>query len=71
MEESIHIGFAVLQRDIASELAILHKVKLDKVLSDEEKQKEAGFLKDLDDVSKRIGKEVEYIEKIEKEEQQY
>ena len=63
-EESIRIGFAVLQNDIASELVVLHKAKFVKSLSDEEKAKEARLLKDFDDISNSIGREMEYIEKI-------
>lgn len=66
VEESIRIGFAVLQRDIGAELAILHKLKSTEGLSNEEKDKELELLKDLDDVSRRIGRELEYI-KIEEE----
>ncbi|HBG68886.1 hypothetical protein A2W67_02755 [Candidatus Nomurabacteria bacterium RIFCSPLOWO2_02_40_28] len=70
VEESIRIGFAVLQRDIADELIVLHRAKSVETFSDQEREKEAQLLRDLDDISKRIGREVEYIEKIEREEQQ-
>lgn len=69
VEEYIHVGFVLLEHDIAEQLAILHKAKSNQTFSDEERQKEAQLLKDLDDVNKRIGREVEYIEKIEQEEQ--
>jgi cell division protein FtsL len=70
-EESIRMGFAVLQNDIESELNVLHKNKSSEVMSDEEKAKEARLLKDFDDVSSRVGRELAYIRKIEEEEQNY
>ena len=65
VEESIRFGFAVLQRDVASELTVLHNMKPTIALSDAEKEKETQLLRDLDDISNRIGREVRYIEKIE------
>lgn len=69
VEEFVRVGFAMLGRDIAGELAILHKAKSNQTFSDEERQKESELLKDLDDISSRLGREIEYIEKIEEEEQ--
>ena len=57
-EESIRRGFAVLRRDIEAELAVIRQAKLSLVLSAEEKNKEAQLLSDLDDVQKRLGKEI-------------
>lgn len=61
-EESIRRGFAVLRRDIQTELEIIRKAKLSKELSIEEKTKEEQLLKDLDWVQGYIGKEVWDIE---------
>jgi len=62
-EESIKRGFAVLKRDVEAELAIIHKVKSEKQLSEEEKQKEGQLTKDLSDIEEYVGKEVWDIEK--------
>jgi hypothetical protein len=57
-EESITRGFAVLKHDIEAELAVIGKVKLSVALSAEEKEKETQLLFDLEDVQKRVGKEI-------------
>ena len=66
-EESIRRGFALIRRDIEMELATIHKAKLAKELSFEERLREEKLLKDLDMVSSYIGKEVWEIEKEESE----
>lgn len=64
-EASVSRGFAVLRRDIESELAIIKKVKLNKQLSAEEKSKESQLLNDLDSIQKYITKEVWDVEHLE------
>ncbi|MEK7608473.1 MAG: cohesin domain-containing protein [Patescibacteria group bacterium] len=62
-EESIRRGFAVLRRDIQSELALFKKTKLPQSISQEEKIREAQLLKDLAWVESYVGKEVWDIER--------
>jgi len=62
-EESVRMGFAVLKRGIEAELSVIHKVKLNKNLSEEERQKEEQLLKDLSEMERYIGKEVWDMEK--------
>jgi len=62
-EEAVKRGFAVLRRDIEAELAVVHKAKLNKTLSDEEQRKEDQLLRDLAEIERYIGKEVWDIEK--------
>ncbi|MDO8516248.1 MAG: cohesin domain-containing protein [bacterium] len=62
-EESINRGFSVLRRDIETELAVIRKIKLNKALSAEEKVAEEKLLKDLEEVSAMLGKEIWEIEK--------
>src|SRR3989338_6710130 len=62
-EESVRRGFAVLRRDIESELALVRKGTMSEELSLEEKHKEAELLNDLNFVQKRIGKEIWEIQK--------
>ena len=57
-QEAIRRGFAVLRRDIETELAFMRKIKLNKELSDEEKIREQQLVKDLASVEQEIGKEV-------------
>ncbi len=57
-EESIRRGFAVLKRDIESELALVRKANLSTELSNEERIKEAQLLSDLNAIQNRIGKEI-------------
>ncbi len=66
-EESIRRGFSILHHDIESELGLIHKAKLSKELSVEEKLREEKLLKDLDTISSYIGKEVWKVEEAEKE----
>lgn len=61
-EQSVRRGFAVLKRDIERELELIHKAKLSKELSAEEKQREAQLLKDLQWAEQYIGKEIWDIE---------
>jgi hypothetical protein len=53
-EAQIRRGFAMLGRDIASELAVVRKAKVSRALSAEEKEKEIRLLKDLGSVQKHI-----------------
>ena len=62
-EESIRRGFAVLKRDIKTELAVISKIKLSAVLSVEEKEKENQLLSDLDNVGKHLSQEIWEIAK--------
>jgi len=64
-EESVRRGFAVLRRDIQSELAVVKKAKLSKALSEEEKAKEERLLRDLEEIEQYIGKEIWDIEETE------
>ncbi len=64
-DESIHRGFAVLRRDIESELELLHKAKLSKELSAEEIKREKMLLKDLADTENYVSQEIWQIEQVE------
>lgn len=64
-EESVRRGFAVLRRDIESEIEALNKIKLSKELSQAEQDREKHLLSDLDDIEKKIGKEIWDIEMAE------
>ncbi|TSC81601.1 MAG: Uncharacterized protein G01um101420_960 [Parcubacteria group bacterium Gr01-1014_20] len=61
-EESIRRGFSVLRRDIEAELEIVRKMKSDKELRVEERMREEKLMKDLEEVSTYIGKEVWEVE---------
>lgn len=61
-EESIRRGFALLRRDIEAELAVVHRAKLNRELTAEEKVREEKLLHDLEFVNSYIGKEVWKIE---------
>lgn len=62
-EESIRRGFAVLRRDIEAELAVIHKIKLERGLAVEEKTKEEHLLKDLKSIERHLSKEIWDIER--------
>ncbi|TSC75699.1 MAG: hypothetical protein G01um101430_193 [Parcubacteria group bacterium Gr01-1014_30] len=62
-EEAVRRGFEELRRDIEVELALIKRVKLQKSLSREEKEKEEHLLRDLAEIERHISKEVEDIEK--------
>ena len=62
-EESVRRGFAVLKKDIEAELAVIHRAKLTKEISQEEKQKEEQLMKDLVEVEGYVGKEIWDMEK--------
>lgn len=66
-EESVRRGFALLRKDIQAELSFVHRMKLSKELSGEEKGKEEKLLHDLEWVNTYIGKEVWDIEEAEKD----
>jgi len=57
-EKTIQEGFAVLKTDIEAELSLIHKVKLNEQLTDEQREKERRLLNDLEEVRKHIGEEV-------------
>ena len=57
VEDAIHRGFAVLRRDIEAELGVIHKVKLSKEISLEERAREDKLLRDLDTIDNYVGKE--------------
>lgn len=61
-QESVRRGFALLRRDIESELAIVHRAKLDRELTAEEKVREEKLLRDLEFVNSYVGKEIWKIE---------
>ncbi len=61
-EESIRRGFAVIRKDIEEELSVIHKAKLSKELSAEERLREEKLLNDLEDVSRHVGRELWELE---------
>ena len=63
-EESVRRGFAVLRRDIESELAVIKKAKLKGDLRDEERTREAQLLRDLAWAEKYVSKEVWDIDSV-------
>lgn len=65
-EEALERGFAVLERDILSELAIIKKTRLSKDLTEEEKRREMEIMRDIEAVRKYIGKEIWEIEEAER-----
>jgi len=65
LEESVRLDFALLQKDIAAELAVLQKTNATGIISPEDRMKEMELLRDLNDISSRIGREVNYLEQIE------
>ena len=65
-EESVRSGFAVLRRDIQAELDVIHRAKLSKELSVEERQREEQLLKDLAWAEQYIGKEIWDVEEVER-----
>ena len=62
-QEAVRRGFAVLKRDIESELETIRKIKLDGALQAEEVGREAQLLKDLAWAEENIQREVSDIEK--------
>jgi hypothetical protein len=65
-EASVRRGFAVLNRDIQAELAVIKRAKLNKKLTDEEQVKESQLLKDLDEIEQYLSKEIWDIEESER-----
>ena len=63
-EEVVRQGFALLRRDIQHELETIQKMKLEKELREEEKEREKQLLGDLTDIERRIGEEIWDIEKF-------
>src|SRR3989344_3337610 len=63
-EEAVRQGFALLRRDIQHELETIQKMKLEKELREEEKEREKQLLGDLTDIERRIGEEIWDIEKF-------
>jgi hypothetical protein len=64
-EESVRRGFALIRRDVAAELAVVHKEKQSRELSPEEKAKEQQLVADLAHIEHRVGKEIWDIEQLE------
>ncbi len=64
-EASVRRGFAVLERDIQTELAAVQKLAPQGALSDEERAREAKLRADLDEVKRYVGKEIWRIEEEE------
>lgn len=64
-EESVRRGFAILRNDIKAELETIHKAKLSKALSEEEKTREKRLLSDLGRIEQRIGREIWEVEQAE------
>ena len=64
-EESVIRGFAVIKRDLESEIAVIRKAKLKGQLSLEEAEKEKNLIKDIAEIEEKIGKEIWDIERIE------
>lgn len=64
-EQSVRRGFALLKRDLQSELETIHKLKATKELTADMRAKEAKILKDLDLIEQYIGKEIADIEEAE------
>ncbi|MEK7465288.1 MAG: cohesin domain-containing protein [Patescibacteria group bacterium] len=67
-EESIRRGFAIVRRDIESELAVIHRLRLKGTFAEEEKKRERKLLEDLESVKKHIGEEVWEMERFERAE---
>jgi uncharacterized membrane protein len=65
VEESIRRGFAVLRRDIQKEIEAMQKLKLNKHLVEAEEERERQLLRDLEDIERRIGKELWDVQKTE------
>ncbi|MBI3627967.1 MAG: hypothetical protein HY220_04485 [Candidatus Sungbacteria bacterium] len=57
-EKAIRDGFLVLKQTIDAELAVIHKVKLSKKLSQEEKAREEELERDIESIKNHIEKEV-------------
>ncbi len=53
----IKSGFITLHEDINAELKVIHKAKLNKTLSEQEKDREERLLKDLEEIEEFIKKE--------------
>jgi alkyl hydroperoxide reductase subunit AhpC len=64
IEESIRRGFALLRRDIEEEMELLSYSKLNKDMSQPEKEREEQLLRDLETVKRQIGEEVWELEKL-------
>lgn len=62
-ENSVKRGFAILKRDIQTELDFVEKAKLTKQLSKEEEKISQQLLKDLERIEDYIGKEVWDVER--------
>ncbi|MCI0680300.1 cohesin domain-containing protein [bacterium] len=63
-EEAVREGFMLLRKDIETELALVHRIKMTKNLTEEERAHEKELLRDLDYVERRIGKEMSDIERM-------
>ncbi len=62
-EDAVRHGFVVLERDIRSELDVLHGLMKGQEVSAEQKAKEQQLLNDLEEISTHISKEVFNIER--------
>jgi hypothetical protein len=65
-EASVRRGFAVLNRDIQSELEIIRKAKMSQSVSEEERRREEQLLKDLAEIEQYVSKEIWDIEEVER-----
>lgn len=63
LELALHRGFALLERDIKSEIARLHKARGHGAWTPDDEKWEATIKKDLERVRTHIGREVWHIEK--------
>lgn len=65
-EESIKRGFAILNRDIQAELAVVKQARLNQKLSAQEHEKEEQLMKDLENIEQYLSKEIWDIEEAER-----
>jgi len=57
-QEAVHLGFAIIKRDIEAELGVINKLKISRPLRIDEEQKHRALLDDLREIESTIGKEV-------------
>jgi len=64
-EDSIRRGFAVLRKDVQRQIQAIQKIKLSREMIREEKEREEQLLRDLENIERRIGKEIWDVGRLE------
>ena len=61
-EEAVHLGFAIIRRDIEAELGVIKKLRMVRPLREEEETKHRALLDDMREIESTIDKQVTDIQ---------